>query len=138
MSSAARNGRSGIFFSAGLEIDPAFMPSSPRTLQHACMKQARKARRTDVQAKESRMTECRHQILVNGPYRVIALMKEADHDPAGIVGYAVLTASGTRLRYELTLEDARAWVDALIEEENVHAQGGRLRSVMPQRGRGMP
>lgn len=58
-----------------------------------------------------------HTILLKGRYRIVAVTGESENDRDKITGYAVLTSSGARLRYELTLEDAEAWVDKLIRSE---------------------
>lgn len=65
------------------------------------------------------MTEYSHPILVRGRYQIVALTDEAQFDPADVTGYAVLSPAGAKLRHELSLEDARLWVDRLIEEETI-------------------
>ena len=65
------------------------------------------------------MTEYSHQMLVRGHYQVVALSQEPDFDADAITGYAVVSSSGARLRYEVTLEQARLWVDQLIEDEEL-------------------
>ncbi|HEY5973077.1 MAG TPA: hypothetical protein VIT22_14150 [Pseudoxanthomonas sp.] len=63
--------------------------------------------------------EYSHPILIKGRYHVVALTPEEEFDPGEITGYAVLNSSGARLRHELTLEDARAWMEKLVGEENL-------------------
>ncbi|NDK38451.1 hypothetical protein DT603_06290 [Pseudoxanthomonas gei] len=64
------------------------------------------------------MTEYCHPVQFRDRYQIVALSPEPDFDPADITGYAVLSPSGARLRHELTLEQARLWVDGLLQEEN--------------------
>ncbi|KAF1716597.1 hypothetical protein [Pseudoxanthomonas wuyuanensis] len=40
-------------------------------------------------------------------------------DSHEVTGYLVVNASGAKLRRELTLEDARAWMEELIREESL-------------------
>ncbi len=65
------------------------------------------------------MTEYSHPILSRGRYRLVALTPEAEYDLAKVTGYAVLSPAGARLRCEPNLEDARLWVDRLIEQESM-------------------
>lgn len=53
----------------------------------------------------------------SGPYRIMALDEEARQARFDGARYVVLTESGPRLRYELTLEDARRWVDGRCIED---------------------
>ena len=63
------------------------------------------------------MTEYCHPVQTRDRYQIVALSPEPDFDPADITGYAVLSPGGARLRHELTLEQARLWVDGLLQEE---------------------
>ena len=65
------------------------------------------------------MTNCSLPILVKGRYRIVALTPSGEDDLDLIPGYAVLTSAGTKLRHELTLDDAKTWMDALIEKEDM-------------------
>lgn len=62
--------------------------------------------------------EYRHPIITMGPYQVVALTQNASYDSAEIVGYAVVTTSGVKLRHELSLEDARLWLETRLEEDD--------------------
>jgi hypothetical protein len=65
------------------------------------------------------VTEYTHPILIKGRYQVVALTPDADYDPGEITAYAVYNSSGAKLRHELSLDDAKAWVEQMIEEENL-------------------
>ncbi len=67
------------------------------------------------------MDEYQHTVLTRGRYRLMALTHETQYDPAGVIGYTVVTDSGARLTPDLSMDDARVWMDALVEAEN----GGR-------------
>lgn len=83
--------------------------------------------------------EYRHPIITMGPYQVVALTPSASYDSAEIVGYAVVTASGVKLRHELSFEDARLWLEMRLEEDDggvaVKEQPRSERSVRPTRHR---
>lgn len=78
------------------------------------------------------MTEYSHTILVRDRYQIVALSQEQEFDSAEVTGYAVVTPTGARIRYEVTLEDARLWVDRLIEEEELQRSEPRA-SIKPIR-----
>lgn len=65
------------------------------------------------------MTEYTHPILIKGNYQVVAVTQDEQYDPGDVASYAVQTMAGARLRQDLSLEDARIWMDKLIEEENL-------------------
>ncbi len=65
------------------------------------------------------MTEYTHPVLIKGNYQVVAVTQDEQYDPGDITGYAVLTTAGARLRQDMTLEDARIWMDKRIEEEHL-------------------
>lgn len=64
------------------------------------------------------MTDHIHPILFSGRYQVVALTRGERFDPAEIVGYMVASGDGTPLRHEPGFEQARMWMEKLIEEEN--------------------
>ena len=78
------------------------------------------------------MMEYSHTILVRDRYQIVALSQEQEFDSAEVTGYAVVTPTGARIRYEVTLEDARLWVDRLIEEEELQRSEPRA-SIKPIR-----
>jgi len=63
------------------------------------------------------MTEYCHPVQCRDRYQIVALSPEPDFDPADVTGYAVLSPTGAKLRHEVTLEQARLWVDGLLQEE---------------------
>ena len=63
------------------------------------------------------MTEHRHPLLIKGRYQVVALTPEPEFDPGEISGYAVVNSSGAKLRHELSLDDAKAWMEKQVAEE---------------------
>lgn len=65
------------------------------------------------------MTEYSHPLFIQGRYQVVALSLEEGYDPEGVYAYAVLNTAGAKLRHELTLDDAKAWVETLIEQERL-------------------
>ncbi len=74
------------------------------------------------------VTEYTHPILIKGNYQVVAVTQDEQYDPGDITGYAVLTTAGAKLRQDMTLEDARIWVDKLIEDENLQRTGTPVRA----------
>jgi hypothetical protein len=82
-----------------------------------------------------------HQVLVKGNYQVVAFTADPQYDPADITAYAVLNLAGDRLRQDLSLEQARFWLDtlvekeALVEEEALRQQQSRRRAAPMQRRR---
>jgi hypothetical protein len=84
------------------------------------------------------MTEYSHTMLVRGRYLIVALTDEAQFDPSEVTGYAVLSPTGEKLRYDPSLEDARDWADRLIEEESAQrgdppAPARAVKTVKPRR-----
>ena len=65
------------------------------------------------------MAEFSHPVLVRGAYQIVALMQASDHDPNNIAGYTVSRASGAILRQDLTLYEARAWLELLLEDDTM-------------------
>ena len=57
-------------------------------------------------------------LYAKGPYRIVAV--DGREQPAvfgaTMVGYAVIDSAGTPLRLETSLDDAKSWVHAQIEE----------------------
>ena len=78
------------------------------------------------------MMEYSHTILARDRYQIVALSQEQEFDVDRVTGYAVVTPTGARIRYEVTLEDARLWVDRLIEEEELQRSEPRA-SIKPIR-----
>jgi hypothetical protein len=65
------------------------------------------------------MLEYSHPIFMKGRYRVVALSQNEEYDEDNITAYAVLNSSGAKLRHELSLIDAKEWMEKLVEEDNV-------------------
>ncbi len=65
------------------------------------------------------MTEYTHQVLIKGNYQIVAVTQDEQYDPGEIISYAVLTMAGARLCRDMSLEDARIWMDRRVEEENL-------------------
>ncbi|MGH8109796.1 MAG: hypothetical protein ACREO1_13890 [Arenimonas sp.] len=65
------------------------------------------------------MLEFSHPIFIKGRYRVVALTEDQQYDEDKIMAYAVLNATGAKLRHELSLEDAKAWMEKLVKEDNL-------------------
>jgi uncharacterized protein YbjT (DUF2867 family) len=82
--------------------------------------------------------EYRHVILQKQGYQVVALTR--DPGPAyardEVIGYAVITDSGARLRDEPSLEQARLYMERLLEDQqptrDEDAQTRRPRSGQPK------
>ncbi len=82
------------------------------------------------------MPEFCHQLLVRDRYQIVALSQQPGFEPGvEVTGYAVLSPAGDRLRYELTLDGARLWVDKLIEEEALRRADTRPPARAIRRGR---
>ncbi len=83
--------------------------------------------------------EYRHTILQKHGYQVVALTRDADpaYAPDEVIGYAVVTDSGAKLRDEPSLEEARLYMEQLLEdlqpERTDDARPRRRRSVRPKR-----
>jgi hypothetical protein len=71
------------------------------------------------------MKEYSHPILAKGRYQVVALTANEDYDPGDIDAYAVVTTSGARMRQVLTFDDARSWMEQLVEEEGAQPPAPR-------------
>ncbi|MCC4600205.1 hypothetical protein JWH11_09825 [Xanthomonas melonis] len=67
------------------------------------------------------MDEYQHTVLSRGGYRVVAITRDEVYAPDAVVAYAVVTDAGTRITPDLSLDQARLWVDSLVESES----GGR-------------
>ena len=63
------------------------------------------------------MLEYSHPIYIKGRYRVVALTENQEFNEDQIMAYAVLNSSGAKLRHELSLEDAKAWMEKLVDED---------------------
>jgi hypothetical protein len=74
------------------------------------------------------VTEYTHPILIKGNYQVVAMTQDEQYDPGEVTSYAVQTMTGARLRKDLSLEDARIWIDRLIEEENLQRAEAPVRA----------
>lgn len=77
--------------------------------------------------------EYSHPMLTRGRYQVVALSTEQVYDPGDTSGYAVLNSAGAKLRHELTLDEARAWLDKLAEEEEVSRSAAAHAPARPRR-----
>jgi len=64
------------------------------------------------------MLEYSHPIFIKGRYRVVALTENQEFNEDQIMAYAVLNSSGAKLRHELSLIDAKEWMERLVEEDN--------------------
>ena len=83
---------------------------------------------------EVTVTEYTHPVLIKGNYQVVAVTQDEQYDPGDITGYAVLTMAGAKLRQDMTLEDARIWMDKRIEEENLQRAEAPVRArILRQR-----
>ena len=67
------------------------------------------------------MDEYQHTVLTRGGYRVVAITREEVYAAVSVVAYAVVTDAGTRLTPDLSLDQAKVWIDSLVESEG----GGR-------------
>lgn len=65
------------------------------------------------------MLEYSHPIFIKSRYRVVALTEDQQYDEDKVMAYAVLNASGAKLRHELSLDEAKAWMEKLVEEDNI-------------------
>ncbi|RDZ28730.1 hypothetical protein [Lysobacter silvisoli] len=63
------------------------------------------------------MNEYRHHVLTRGRYQIVALTPDERYEDDDIYAYAVMSSSGVKLRQELTLSDARNWLEDRIERE---------------------
>ena len=65
------------------------------------------------------MLEYSHTIFIEGRYRVVALSEDQEYNGGNIIAYVVLNSSGAKIRHELSLIDAKEWMEKLVEEDNV-------------------
>lgn len=63
------------------------------------------------------MTGSSHCVLVEGRYQIVASSHQPDQGPHGLFAYAVATLDGARLRQQLSLDDARAWLQMLLDDD---------------------
>jgi hypothetical protein len=63
------------------------------------------------------VSEYQHHLLTRGKYQIVALTPDAQFEDDDIYAYAVMSSSGVKLRQELTLSDARNWLDDRMERE---------------------
>lgn len=68
---------------------------------------------------------CQHLVISKGRYQLVALTDEDHYTIGDHANYAVLTDSGARVRQDMSLEEARAYLDVLVDQ-------GSGRSVDPQ------
>ncbi len=57
-------------------------------------------------------------VLIKDQYQIVAVTADDEGDHHQIVGYVLLDSAGVRLRHELTLDAAKAWMDRFIDEGN--------------------
>lgn len=65
------------------------------------------------------MTTYSDPILIKSRHQIVAVIPDGEDDLDQILGYAVLTSAGARLRHELTLDAAKVWLEQRIQEENI-------------------
>jgi hypothetical protein len=80
------------------------------------------------------MYEYSHPIFIKGRYRVVALTEDQKYSEDNILAYAVLNESGAKIRHELSLIDAKEWMEKLVEEDNI-AVDTQQPQVKPRRVR---
>lgn len=82
--------------------------------------------------------EYRHTILQKHGYQVVALTRDSDpaYAPDEVIGYAVITDSGAKLRDEPSLEEARLYMEQLLDDDqpsrSEDARPRRRKSVRPK------
>ncbi|KGE51602.1 hypothetical protein WCN79_13605 [Xanthomonas axonopodis pv. vasculorum] len=64
------------------------------------------------------MDEYQHTVLTRGRYRVVAMTRDEVYAPDAVVACAVVTDAGTRLTPDLSLDQAKVWIDSLVESES--------------------
>lgn len=57
------------------------------------------------------MQEYRHFILRQGTRELVALTGAKEFSTADVYAYAVVSSAGVKLRQELTLDDAKSWME---------------------------
>jgi hypothetical protein len=65
---------------------------------------------------EVTVADYRHLVLVKGAYQIRALTQATSPVADTIAHYAVATSAGDILRCDLTLYEALAWLELLLEE----------------------
>lgn len=81
------------------------------------------------------MLEYSHPIFIKGRYRVVALSENPEYNEDNIIAYAVLNSTGAKIRHELSLIDAKEWMEKLVEEDNVDVSVGQQTQAKPRRVR---
>jgi uncharacterized protein YbjT (DUF2867 family) len=82
--------------------------------------------------------EYRHTILQKHGYQVVALTRDSDpaYAPDEVIGYAVVTDSGAKLRDEPSLEEARLYMEQLLDDDQPNRSDDtrprRRKSVRPK------
>lgn len=74
----------------------------------------------------------RQVLYANGHYFVVTVERDDDHDRSVFDGFAVVTGTGTALRYEPTIDAARNWLDKRLLEE-ARAEVPRPMKTSPRR-----
>ncbi|PPU71399.1 hypothetical protein XcuCFBP2542_18180 [Xanthomonas cucurbitae] len=69
------------------------------------------------------MSLCKHP-LSRGGYRVVAITRDQAYVPEAIVAYAVVTDAGTQITPDLSFDQARLWIDSLVENEGGERRDG--------------
>lgn len=64
------------------------------------------------------MLEYGNPILIKSRFRVVPLHGDTEIGQERVVGYTVLNAEGAKLWYELSLDEAKNWMERLHDEEN--------------------
>lgn len=68
----------------------------------------------------SKMTY-QHLVISRGRYQLVALTDDAQYSIGDRANYAVLTDSGARVRQDMSLEEARAYLDLLVDQGNARS-----------------
>ena len=76
---------------------------------------------------EVTVAEYRHPVLLNGQYQIVALAQAGGTDAGVIAHYAVATSAGAILRQDLTLFEARTWLQLLLADEAIAKPPARTR-----------
>jgi hypothetical protein len=56
-----------------------------------------------------------HLVISKGRYQLVALTEEDHYAIGDRANYAILTDSGARVRQDMSLEEARAYLDVLVD-----------------------
>lgn len=79
------------------------------------------------------MTTYSDPIVIKGRYQIVAVVADGEDDLDQILGYAVTTSDGGRLRHAPSVDTACAWMDQRLQEDLVQPPVAERPPARPRR-----